>query len=99
MSNVQRHRNKRGASRPAPKKPAMPEFFMPAMWPTELTEAIFERFRVWRRRRQFSRLLALDDDQLDDLGYKRNDILKGIHPSLGEGEPGVTGPRNRTDSP
>lgn len=99
MSDFQCHRNNREASRPTPKKPAMPEFYMPAMWPTELIGAIFERFRAWRRRRQFLRLLALDDHQLDDLGYKRGDILHGSLPASRKGTTSVTGSRSHADSP
>ena len=76
MSDFQ-HRHRPEASRPSLKKPTMPEFYMPAMWPTGLFSMIFKRLSAWRHRREFRRLLALDDHQLDDLGYKRGDILNG----------------------
>lgn len=52
-----------------------PEFYMPAMPPIWLTEAISARIANWRRRRRIRRLLKYDDHLLEDLGYRRTDLL------------------------
>lgn len=52
-----------------------PEFYMPAMPPIWLTEAISARIANWRRRRNILRLLKYDDRRLEDLGYRRVDLL------------------------
>lgn len=52
-----------------------PEFYMPAMPPIWLTEAISARIANWRQRRRIRRLLKYDDRRLEDLGYRRVDLL------------------------
>jgi hypothetical protein len=43
---------------------AMPDFYMPAMWPVELQQALVDRFIAWRNRRLYRRLLRLSDREL-----------------------------------
>ncbi|AHL74598.1 hypothetical protein CH92_05600 [Stutzerimonas stutzeri] len=45
-------------------RPAMPDFYMPAMWPVELQQAAIDWFVAWRKRRLYQRLLRLSDRQL-----------------------------------
>lgn len=52
----------------------VPEFFMPAMPPIELTEALDRWLKRWFRRRKFRRLLKFDDHHLAVLGLKREDL-------------------------
>ena len=43
---------------------AMPDFYMPAMWPIELQDMVSEWFKAWRKRRLYRRLLMLSDREL-----------------------------------
>lgn len=52
----------------------VPEFFMPAMPPIELTEALDRWIKRWMQRRKFRRLLKYDDHNLAVLGLKREDL-------------------------
>lgn len=45
-------------------RPVMPKFYMPAMWPVELQQAVMDWLRAWRKRRVYQRLLRLSDRQL-----------------------------------
>ncbi|MCQ4258410.1 hypothetical protein [Stutzerimonas stutzeri] len=44
--------------------PAMPDLYLPAMWPIELQEWALEWFKAWRKRCLYRRLLRLSDRQL-----------------------------------
>ncbi|TFH88551.1 hypothetical protein EQG41_01575 [Billgrantia azerbaijanica] len=61
--------------RPAPRL----EFYLPAMPPLGLINAIEHRWAAYRRRRRFRQrflpLLALDDRTLEDIGHRRDDLL------------------------
>lgn len=52
----------------------VPEFYMPAMPPIQLTEALDRWIRHWLQRRKFRRLLNYDDQHLAVLGLKREDL-------------------------
>ncbi|MFN3880446.1 MAG: hypothetical protein ACK4L8_03345 [Nitrincola lacisaponensis] len=56
-------------------KPALPDFYMPAMPPLGLINAIEVWFKAWNRRRKLLRLLDYDDHMLEDMGYTRDDLL------------------------
>jgi hypothetical protein len=43
---------------------AVPDFYMPAMWPVELQQALIDRLVAWRNRRLYRRLLRLSDREL-----------------------------------
>lgn len=64
---------------PPPPPPRL-DFFMPAMPPLGLIHALERRWWAYRRRRQFRRrflpLLAYDDHILEDMGHRRDDILR-----------------------
>ena len=53
----------------------VPEFYMPAMPPVQLTEALDRRVRHWLQRRKFRRLLKYDDKHLAVLGLSREDLV------------------------
>ncbi|WP_148863690.1 hypothetical protein [Marinobacter fonticola] len=55
-------------------KTPVPEFYMPAMPPIHLTEALDRWLRLWFRRRKFCRLLRFDDRSLAILGLNREDV-------------------------
>ncbi|MBZ9560147.1 MULTISPECIES: hypothetical protein [unclassified Modicisalibacter] len=61
-----------------PSRPPMPDFYMPAMPPLGLIQAVETRLRDWRRRRQFRRrflpLLDHEDPILADMGHCRAEI-------------------------
>lgn len=44
-------------------RPAMPEFYMPAMWPLDLQNAIVDWIGAWFWRRRMRRLLAQDIEE------------------------------------
>ncbi|WP_417585533.1 hypothetical protein [Nitrincola sp.] len=54
---------------------ALPDFYMPAMPPLKLINAIENWFKAWSRRRKLLRLLDYDDHMLEDMGYTRRDLL------------------------
>ncbi|MDN3517587.1 hypothetical protein QWY84_08200 [Aquisalimonas lutea] len=58
---------------------SMPDFYMPAMPPLGLIRAIERWVALYRQRRRFRRrflpLLAQSDRILEDMGYRREDIL------------------------
>ena len=58
-----------------PDKSALPDFYMPAMPPLGLINAIENWFKAWGRRRRLLRLLDYDDHMLEDIGYTRDDLL------------------------
>lgn len=47
-----------------PSRSAMPEFYMPAMWPIGFQQAVVDWFLAWRERQLYRRLLRLSDRQL-----------------------------------
>ncbi|BES70363.1 hypothetical protein RE428_13810 [Marinobacter nanhaiticus D15-8W] len=52
----------------------VPAFYMPAMPPIQLTEALDRWISHWLQRRKFRRLLNYDDQHLAVLGLKREDL-------------------------
>ncbi|HEY1026765.1 MAG TPA: hypothetical protein VGE28_03955 [Pseudomonas sp.] len=50
----------KGSSHCDKSRPAMPEFYMPAMWPVGLHDAIADWVGAWFWRRRMRRLLAQD---------------------------------------
>lgn len=68
--NNETNRHPENGRAPAP----VPEFFMPAMPPIQLTEALDRWIRHWLQRRKFRRLLKYDDQHLAVLGLKREDL-------------------------
>lgn len=68
--------------RPAPtKRPAYglreTEFYLPAMWPMDLQNAIVDWFTAWRWRRQMRHLLQLEARGLARLGDFRDAVKQG----------------------
>ncbi|SDM26113.1 hypothetical protein SAMN05661010_03783 [Modicisalibacter muralis] len=61
-----------------PTQPPMPDFYMPAMPPLKLINALENWVRSWVRRRQFRQrflyLLDYDDHILADMGHCREEI-------------------------
>lgn len=52
-------------------RPAMPEFYMPAMWPLDLQNAIVDWVGAWFWRRRMRRLLTQDIEGRIRLGGAR----------------------------
>lgn len=57
-------------------RPAMPEFYMPAMWPVELQRLLTDWFAAWRKRRLYRRLLRLSDQQLRRRDLSRSQLVE-----------------------
>lgn len=57
-------------------RPAVPEFYMPAMWPVELQQLLTDWFVAWRKRRLYRCLLRLNDQQLDRRDLSRSQLLE-----------------------
>lgn len=60
----------------------MPEFYMPAMWPFDLQNAIVDWLSAWRWRRQMRKLLQQDTRGLIRLGSARAAVEQGAGESL-----------------
>ncbi|WP_339412159.1 hypothetical protein [Pseudomonas sp. EA_35y_Pfl2_R5] len=60
----------------------MPEFYMPAMWPVDLQNAIVDWLSAWRWRRQMRKLLRQDAQGLVRLGSTRATVAQGAGESL-----------------
>ena len=58
-------------------RPAMPEFYMPAMWPLDLQNAIVDWICAWVWRRRMRRLLAQDMEGRIRLGSARGVVERG----------------------
>ncbi|AXO62519.1 hypothetical protein SAMN03159511_0692 [Pseudomonas sp. NFACC19-2] len=58
-------------------RPAMPEFYMPAMWPLDLQNAIVDWIGAWFWRRRMRRLLAQDIEGRIRLGGARGVVEQG----------------------
>lgn len=71
--NGQQQRSGRQTER-TPVSRQVPEFYMPAMPPLALTEAMDRWYRRWVLRRQFRRFLKLSDGDLATLGLKRETL-------------------------
>lgn len=54
----------KGSNRCDKPRPPMPEFYMPAMWPLDLQNAIVDWIGAWFWRRRMRRLLAQDTEGL-----------------------------------
>lgn len=46
------------------REPAMPDVYLPAMWPVGLQQIITDWYKAWRKRCLYRRLLTLSDRQL-----------------------------------
>lgn len=57
--------------------PPMPEFYMPAMWPLGLQNAIVDWIGAWFWRRRMRRLLAQDAQGQIRLGSARGVVQQG----------------------
>ena len=57
-------------------RPAVPEFYMPAMWPVELQQLLSDWFGAWRKRRLYRCLLRLSDQQLDRRDLSRSRLVE-----------------------
>lgn len=66
------------------KRPAEPEFYMSAMWPMDLQNALLDWFAAWRWRRQMRRLLQLEARGLARLGDARDAVGQGAAAPLWE---------------
>ncbi len=62
--------------------PAMPDVYLPAMWPVELQQALIDRFIAWRTRRLYRRLLRLSDRELRMRDLSRPRLLEKAHMPL-----------------
>jgi hypothetical protein len=60
----------------------MPEFYMPAMWPFDLQNAIVDWLSAWRWRRQMRKLLQQDAQGRVRLGSIRATVAQGAGESL-----------------
>lgn len=60
------------------------EFYMPAMWPMDLQNAIVDWLAAWRWRRQMRRLLQLEARGLARLGDARDAVKQGAAAPLWE---------------
>ena len=63
-------------------RPAMPDFYMPAMWPFELQQMVIDWFVAWRKRRLYKRLLRLSDRQLRMRDLSRPRLLEKLQMPL-----------------
>lgn len=63
-------------------RPAMPDFYMPAMWPLDLQEQAIEWFKVWRKRCLYRRLLRLSDRQLRARDLSRPRLMEKAYMPL-----------------
>lgn len=63
-------------------RPAMPEFYMPAMWPLDLHNAIADWIGAWCWRRCMRRLLAQDAEGRIRLGSARGVVEQGASEPL-----------------
>ncbi len=63
-------------------RPAMPDFYMPAMWPIELQQAVIDWFVAWRKRRLYRRLLMLSDRQLRMRDLSRPRLIEKLQMPL-----------------
>ena len=62
--------------------PSVPEFYMPAMWPLDLQNAIVDWVGAWFWRRRMRRLLAQDVEGTIRLGSARGVVAKGASEPL-----------------
>jgi hypothetical protein len=60
------------------------EFYMPAMWPMDLQNAIVDWLSAWRWRRQMRHLLQLEARGLARLGNFRDAVKQGAAAPLRE---------------
>ncbi len=58
-------------------RPVMPAFYMPAMWPLDLQNAIVDWIGAWFWRRRMRRLLAQDIEGRIRLGGARGVVAQG----------------------
>lgn len=58
-------------------RPPMPEFYMPAMWPLDLQNAIVDWVGAWWWRRRMRRLLEQDAEGRIRLGSARGVVEQG----------------------
>lgn len=63
-------------------RPPMPEFYMPAMWPLDLQNAIVDWVGAWFWRRRMRRLLAQDIEGRIRLGSARGVVEQGAREPL-----------------
>lgn len=61
---------------------SMPEFYMPAMWPLELHNAVADWLGAWWWRRRMRRLLSEDARGRIRLGSVRGVVEQGARQSL-----------------
>ncbi|TRO17158.1 hypothetical protein EQ829_01505 [Ectopseudomonas mendocina] len=67
----------KGSNRCDNPRPPMPEFYMPAMWPLDLQNAIVDWIGAWFWRRRMRRLLAQDTEGAIRLGSARGVVEQG----------------------
>ncbi|MCP1677129.1 uncharacterized protein YjiS (DUF1127 family) [Natronocella acetinitrilica] len=81
MSNQQQYEQIKRTIQTGRGRPATPDFYMPASWPTGLVTGLMTALRelwvAWRRRRRFLALRDLDDRLLRDIGLRREDVERG----------------------
>jgi len=63
-------------------RPEMPDFYMPAMWPIDLQQAVIDWFVAWRKRRLYRRLLTLSDRQLRMRDLSRPRLIEKLQTPL-----------------
>ncbi len=61
---------------------AMPDLYMPAMWPVELQQALIDWFVAWRKRRIYRHLLDLSDRQLRMRDLSRPQLIQKVQMPL-----------------
>ena len=59
-----------------PERLAIPEFYMPAMWPIGIQQLLVDWFTAWRKRQLYRRLLRLSDRQLRRRDLSRPRIIE-----------------------
>ncbi|WP_165855629.1 hypothetical protein [Marinobacter sp. JSM 1782161] len=84
MCEIQQQTRQQEAPVPDKAQVRMPEFYMPAMPPLALTEALDRWLKLWARRRRFRRLLQLNDQQLGVLGVTREALMEAARQPLQE---------------